>query len=88
MFIAKVIGDVVATIKHPALHSYKILLIERVTTDGAGTGETLLALDTADAGVDDTVLVLDEGNSARQVMNYPDAPVRTLIVGVIDHVYV
>ena len=87
MFIAKVIGDVVATIKHPALESYKILLIEKLTTDGAETGDTLLALDTVDSGVDDTVLVLDEGNSARQVMDYPDAPVRTLIVGVIDHIY-
>jgi len=88
MFIARVIGDVVATIKHPALDGYKILDIERLTTDGDETGETILALDTVDSGPDDTVLVLDEGNSARQVMDYPDAPVRTLIVGVIDHIYV
>ena len=88
MFIARVIGDLVATIKHPVLDGYKILLIERLAMDGAETDETLLALDTVDSGPGDTVLVLDEGNSARQVMDYPDAPVRTLIVGVIDHIYV
>jgi ethanolamine utilization protein EutN len=88
MFVAKVIGEVVSTVKHPVLVGYKILLVEKLSTDRTETGETILALDTVDSGVDDTVLVLDEGNSARQVMNVPDAPVRTMIVGVIDHIYV
>jgi microcompartment protein CcmK/EutM len=88
MFIARVIGEIVSTVKHPVLTGYKILLVEKLSTGGEKMGETLLALDTVDSGIDDTVLVLDEGNSARQVMKDPDAPVRTLIVGVIDHVYV
>ena len=47
-------------------------------------GESVLALDTVQAGVGDTVLVIDEGNSSRLIMNNSTAPVRTMIVGIVD----
>jgi microcompartment protein CcmK/EutM len=46
----------------------------------------LIAVDTVGAGAGETVLVLDEGNGARQVLEAPDAPVRAVIVGVIDQI--
>ncbi|MEA1940071.1 MAG: EutN/CcmL family microcompartment protein [Candidatus Caldatribacteriota bacterium] len=46
----------------------------------------MLALDTVQAGVGDNVLVIDEGNSSRLIINNPTAPVRTMIVGIVDSV--
>ena len=86
MFLARVIGDVVATVKHSALHGRKLLVVERVDADGRRLGETLLAVDSVDAGPGDTVLVLDEGGSAAMVTGLDEPPIRTVIVGVVDAV--
>jgi microcompartment protein CcmK/EutM len=50
------------------------------------SGDYIIAVDTVDAGVGDRVLVLDEGNGARQVFGSSDAPVRSVIVGIVDAV--
>lgn len=86
MRIARVVGNVIATIKHPALVGAKLLLVDEEDPAGGTRGRPLLALDTVDAGEGDRVLVLDEGNSAAQVLRAPRGPVRTVIVGVVDEV--
>ncbi len=86
MIIAKVIGTVVSTIKHPAYHARKILLVQPLHLSGEKPDDAFIAIDAAHAGVGDTVLVCQEGNSTRQVMGDPNAPVRSSIVGVIDSV--
>jgi len=86
MFLARVTGDVVATIKHGELASRKLLLVQPVTPDGAAHGRATIAIDAVDAGVGDHVLVVDEGNSAAQVLARPRGPVRTVVVGVVDAV--
>ena len=48
------------------------------------TGKYLIAIDTVDAGIGDRVLVLDEGNGARQILDDESAPVRSMVVGVVD----
>jgi microcompartment protein CcmK/EutM len=40
----------------------------------------------AGAGAGETVLVLDEGNGARQVLESKDGPVRSVIVGIVDEI--
>jgi ethanolamine utilization protein EutN len=86
MFTGRVVGDVVATTKHPDLHAEKLLLVQPVTAAGEPSGKTVIAVDRAQAGPGDWVLVADEGNSAAQVRNRPRGPVRTVIVGIIDAV--
>jgi len=86
MKIARVVGNVLATVKHPALRAERLLLIVDEGPDGALGGQPRLALDRVDAGEGDRVLVLDEGNSAAQVLGRARGPVRTVIVGVIDEV--
>jgi len=86
MFVARVIGDVVATIKHPELAGRTLLLVQPLTPDGEPRGNPVIAQDAAQAGVGDQVLVLDEGNGAAQVFGRPRGPVRTVVVGVIDEV--
>lgn len=86
MRTARVVGEVVATTKHPALVGWKLLLVDFCDETGSPTGEELIALDAANAGVGDHVLVHDEGTGAAQVMGTGRGPVRTMIVGIIDHV--
>jgi ethanolamine utilization protein EutN len=86
MFIARVIGEVVSTVKHVSLRDKKILVVEKIDTDGKPLKDSLLAVDSVDAGVGDTVLVVDEGGSAAIVTGLPDPPIRTVIVGVIDSI--
>ena len=86
MILGKVIGNVVSTIKHPVYQGYKILIVQPVNDREELQGKTILALDTVQAGIGDTVLVIDEGNSSRLIMNNSTAPVRTMIVGIVDSV--
>ncbi len=85
MYIGQVAGTVVATIKHPFFTGRKLLLVERLELSGQTAAKYDIAVDTVRAGVGDRVLVLDEGNSARQVCDVePWGPVRAVIVGVVD----
>ncbi len=86
MFLARVTGEVVATIKHPHLNARKLLLVAPEPVPGRPVAPEVIALDTVDAGVGDRVLVADEGNAAAQVLGLPRGPVRTVVVGVVDEV--
>jgi ethanolamine utilization protein EutN len=86
VFLARVLGEVVATIKHPHLAARKLLRIAPEPTPGRPAPPEAIAVDTVDAGVGDRVLVADEGNAAAQVLGLPRGPVRTVVVGVVDEV--
>ncbi len=86
MILAKVIGHVVSTIKLSVFKGFKLLLVQPIDANGESKGKVLLALDTVQAGIGDVVLVMDEGNSARIVVGDSFAPIRSLIVGIVDEV--
>jgi ethanolamine utilization protein EutN len=86
MVIAKVVGTVVATIKHPAYQGYKLQLVQPLHLAGQALDMAFLALDTVQAGVGDTVLVMREGGAARQITQIKDAPIISMIVGILDSV--
>lgn len=90
MFIAKVVGNLWATRKHKSLEKIKLLLVRRINgLSGKFLDEDImLAVDKyMDAGIGDAVLVMDEGNSARQILEDKVAPVRTIICGIVDTVF-
>jgi microcompartment protein CcmK/EutM len=84
MILCRVTGTIVATQKNEHLRDQKILIVQPVRLDGSFTGRDLLALDTVDAGVGDMVLVLQEGQSAAQVLKNKKIPVHSVIVAVVD----
>jgi len=86
--IGRVAGTVVATICSPVFENRKLLLVDLLDEKGGATGRDLIAVDAVGAGAGETVLVLDEGNGARQVLDAPDAPVRAVVVGIIDEITV
>jgi len=86
MILGKIEGTVVSTIKLDTYRGYKIQIVQPVSPDGSPRGSSALAIDTVQAGVGDTVLVIDEGNSARVIINDKMAPVRCVVVGIVDQV--
>src|SRR5688572_17148865 len=86
MFLARVVGTVVAPVQIPVLDGRTLLLVRPVKPDGSPTGKARIAVDRAQAGEGDIVLVLDEGNGARQILGDPKAAVKTVVVGIVDYV--
>ena len=83
MLLAKVVGTVVATRKDERLESAKLLVSRPIDPSGKVDGAYLVAVDTVDAGVGETVLIVS-GSSARMAAGLKDCPVDAAIVGVID----
>lgn len=86
MILGRITGSVVSTIHHPIVDGRKLLLAERLDEKGRATGGYVIALDGIGAGRGETVLILDEGNGARQVLDDARAPVRSIVVGIVDEV--
>jgi ethanolamine utilization protein EutN len=88
MIIGKVLGTVVTTISHRDYKNRRLLVVQPLSLPGEAPGEDFIALDNTQAGIGDTVLVNREGNGARQVLKNPDACVISVIVGIVDSVYI
>ena len=85
MLLARIVGTVVATRKDPRLVSSKLLIVRPMDPRGKAEGNHLVAIDTVDAGVGETVLVVS-GSSARMASGLKDCPVDAAIVGIIDEI--
>lgn len=88
MFVAEVVGNVWGTRKHAGMENRRLLLVRPIDPlTEKPLGDTQLAVECGvGAGPGSIVLVMDEGGSARSVMKSQDAPVRTVIVGIVDSV--
>lgn len=84
MKVGRVVGTVVSTIAAPVFEGRRLLLCDLLDTAGRPEGGYLICVDTVGAGAGETVLILDEGNGARQVLGVATAPVRSLVVGIVD----
>lgn len=86
MILGRITGEIHSTINHPFYDGKKMLIVEKIRPDGTTAGDYLVAVDTVGAGPGETVLVLDEGNGARQILASATGPVRSVIVGIVDAV--
>jgi ethanolamine utilization protein EutN len=84
MLVARVVGQVVATHKNEKLRGAKLLLVQPLELDGRDRGSPVLAVDGADAGVGDRVLLVQDGKAAQQVLGRGTAAVDAAVVGVVD----
>ena len=85
MKLGRVAGTVVSTINTPLYESRRLLICDLLDAGGDPEGY-LIAVDTVDAGAGETVLIIDEGNSARQVVGVTTGEIRAVIVAVVDQV--
>lgn len=87
MILAKVIGTLVSTQKNQYLTQHKHLIVRPIDLDFNFIGnKDLIALDFVDAGINDIVLVTQEGDAAQQILGHRNAPVHTVIVAVVDKI--
>lgn len=86
MKVGQVIGTVTSTINHPFFDGERLLICDLI--DGSdSTGDYLICTNRVDAGTGDTVLILDEGTSARQMYDTDTGPIRSVVVGIVDDVH-
>ncbi len=88
MKVGRVVGTVVSTINAPVFDGRRLLLCDLLDVAGRPDGSYLICVDTVGSGSGETVLIVDEGNSARQVLGLPTAPVRSVVVGIVDQLVV
>jgi ethanolamine utilization protein EutN len=86
MFLAKVIGSVVSTVKHPSYRGTRLMVVQPVKPSGQPEGIASLAVDTVGSGAGETVLVLREGKAAGEILDLKEPPIRSLIVGIVDRI--
>lgn len=86
MILGKVAGSIYSTINHDFYNNRKLLLVDKLDGQQKPTGDYLIAVDSVGAGAGETVLVIDEGNSARQIVGDSQAPLRSIIIGIVDQV--
>jgi ethanolamine utilization protein EutN len=86
MLIARVVGELVATQKHPSHQGRKLLLVQPLNLDGSNRGDAVVALDAVDAGVGDQVLLATEGFSAMTAVGRPQSPIDMAVIAFIDRI--
>jgi ethanolamine utilization protein EutN len=86
MLIARVVGEMTSTRKHPSHEGIKILLVQPLNLDGSDRGNALVALDAVEAGIGDRVLVATEGYSAMTSVGRIRSPIDMSVIGFIDQI--
>ena len=86
MILSKVVGDVVATKKHPSHEAIKLLLVRQIDRQGQEHGAPFVAVDVLDAGVGDTVLLTLDGWAAMTAVKRAKAPIDAAVIAVVDAV--
>ena len=85
MRLARVVGNVVSTVKEQTHHNHKLMIIEFLDADGNAVGARQIAFDAADAGIGNFVLVNDDGGAAKMLLHDKAIIADYTICGVIDH---
>ncbi len=86
MLIARVLGEVVATQKHPSHVGCKVLVVQPLNLDGSNRGDAVIALDAVDAGVGDRVLLTTDGFAAMTSVGRTQSPIDMAVIGFIDEI--
>ena len=84
MQIGGVVGHAVATVKHPTLQGWKLLLVQPLDTENQPDGEPILAIDRLGAGAGDRVILCNDGAAAREMVGARNSPARWFVMGLAD----
>lgn len=81
MNLARVIGHATATVKHPSMKGWRLLVVQPLTADGGDDGEPLLAIDELGARIGNQVIISSDGKTVGEAMKSKTTPVRWIVVG-------
>jgi microcompartment protein CcmK/EutM len=87
VLLARVKGNLVSSVKNQYLSGHKLLLVHPINLNGESLGENdFISIDLVDAGIGDTVLVVQEGDAVQQILVTDKAPINTQIIAIVDAV--
>ena len=85
MMTGRVLGAATATVRHPSMEGWKLLIVQPLLSDGrTPDGDPLLAVDTLSAGAGDLVIVSSDGRGTQEMLNSQTTPVRRSVIGIVD----
>jgi ethanolamine utilization protein EutN len=84
MQLGRVIGRATATVKHPTLAGWRLLVVQPLDIRGAADGEPLLAIDQLGGGRGDRVILTSDGKAVREMVGSNNTPVRWAVIGLAD----
>ena len=84
MQLATIVGQATATVKHASMAGWKLLVAQPLTADEKPDGEPILVIDNLGAGLDDRVIVCNDGAGTRKLMDSKNSPVRWFVMGICD----
>jgi ethanolamine utilization protein EutN len=84
MQIGKVVGHATATVKHPTLQGWKLLVVQMLGVGEQADGEPVLAIDRLGAGMGARVVLTSEGGAVREMVGAKDTPLRWMVLGICD----
>jgi ethanolamine utilization protein EutN len=85
MYLGRVMGNAHATVKHPSMEGWKLLLVMALQADGRTVeGDPILVIDSLGAGKGETVMITSDGIGTRDIIGDPTSPVRWSVLGIRD----
>lgn len=84
MNAARVLGTATATIKHPSLERWRMLIVQLLDAAGRGDGQPLIAIDDLGSRLGDIVMLTSDGNAVAEMVGRKDSPIRWAVLGIID----
>lgn len=85
MLSGRVVGIATATVKHPSMVGWKLLLVQPYAPDGrTPDGDPVLAVDRLGAGIGEEVVITSDGKGTRELLQSDTTPVRWSVIGIVD----
>lgn len=85
MQLARVIGNATATVRHPSMQGWKLLIVQALAPDGRSPdGDPVLAVDNLGAGFGEIVIISSDGRGTRELLKCETTPVRWAVLGIPD----
>ncbi len=85
MLSGRVVGIATATVKHPSMVGWKLLLVQPYAPDGrTPDGDPVLAVDGLGAGIGEEVVITSDGKGTRELLRSETTPVRWSVIGIVD----
>ncbi len=85
MLVGIVVGHAIATVRHPSMKGWRLLVIQPLASDGRSPdGEPIVAVDSLGAGRGSLVIISSDGKGTRELLRSDTTPVRWSVIAICD----
>ena len=84
MLAGIVVGNATATVKHPSMEGWKLLVVQPREPSGQADGDPVLAIDALGAGIGEEVIISSDGKGTRELVGRDNTPIRWSVIGIVD----